>query len=163
MKKLISSFLIALTLIAATTTKKAEAGVLLGGSFIAGGILAETDPEQKLLGFSISGGIIAGAIIGGRAIIKVAKGNPWGIASGITLIVLDQKNSNEQLVQQFPFLDNQEVVQNLSDALIDKYETQEKVDGLAIVKLTTSEVEEILAPMDLTMDQINLVMNDLTK
>lgn len=161
MKKILSSFLIALTLSTFVPMKKAEAGIAIAAFGLATATLSDVHDEPAAwMFFGVTAGIGGVVAWGGYRIMKMANGNPWGKAAGITLIVLDQKNNYEELSVIFPFLNNQEVVQALSKAINQQLPTDPSNDGLTLITLLEKEVRAILAPIDLSQDEILKVVSE---
>lgn len=157
MKKLLASLLLS-----ASIMSQAQAGFGIAVAATATNMIAEA--RGKDLQYITVPYVAAGVgimFVSGVIVAATNMGNvyaPWGFfffldANGN----LPQENISLALKNKYPFLDNETVIKNLSQAMKDKYQ-KTKVD---LVSLEQNEVEAILAPADLSTEQLNIITNDL--
>lgn len=157
MKKILASLLLSSMML---TQAQAGFGVVAGAT--AAKIIAENHDrniENKVVPYVVSG--IGLMFVSGVVCAIANKGEvfgPWGL-----LFFLDAQGNlaQEQIMAtlqvNYPFLDNQEVVKNLSQTIKAKYE-ETKTD---LVSLEAIQVERLLAPANLTEEQTNQIIEDL--
>ena len=157
MKKFFSSLLLSSLLLT-----NAQAGFGIAAGATAAKIIAEHNGrniEDQVVPYVATGvGIM---FVSGLVVAITNRGDvfgPWGYiffldANGN----LPQENITMLLEKQYPFLDNQMVISNLSQAMKAKYEAT-KMD---LVSLNESEITTILAPADLSIEEANIIINDL--
>lgn len=161
MKKIMSTCLIALTLSLTAPKPQAEASVIVGGFFGLGASISCGAEWYEVA--AIAGGTVAGITAG---ILIIRSGLP---GLGTTFIVLDEKGNYDQnqlaahFSHKYSFVNNEQVIFKLAQAVNEKYEELKKGDEVVYVTLQSSQVEQILRPLDLSTEQMNLVMTDLTK
>lgn len=148
-------------------TQKAQAGLLLFGTGLA---LDDTSNPNGSSGPALFGYIsgvwliTAGTLVGGTITIF----NPrLGIKIFLSSIVLDVDGSlaKEQLKialnENYPFIDNDEVVTDLASAIKNKFSQNKNEENKAYVFLTKEETLRILAPADLSPELLSQVVYDL--
>lgn len=157
MKKFFSSLLLSSLLLA-----NAQAGFGIAAGATAAKIIAEYNGrniEEKVVPYVATGvGIM---FLSGIVVAITNRGDvfgPWGYiffldANGN----LPQEHISATLQKAYPFLDNQLVINNLSQAMKKKYEAT-KVN---FVSLDENEVATILAPADLSSEEGQLIIDDL--
>jgi len=146
MKKLISSFMIAVTLFTAMPVKKADAGLAV---------------------LAVGVGVYAVCISGESSLNRCENiyGNSWFAAAGffltglvldiVTLGVLDADGSlpkeklEASLAARYSFINDNQAISDLADAIKTKAASQKPVDGKIEVKLSPAEVKSILEPTGL--------------
>lgn len=155
MKKLLCGLLTFTMLTLAIPAKKAHAGFM---------ILAATQEfvwkhKYETLDTVLVIALPVTMITTGIFAVGIA-GNPFNnatlIAGCITLGEdLPQKKNemNSALTKRYPFLNNEEVVNNLSSKIISKYPQFKDQNGSALVSLTEAEIAEATAPMELSDDE----------
>lgn len=157
MKKLLASIILSSILLT-----NAHAGFGIGVAATASKIISEyngRDNTDQTVPYIVAG---VGIMFASGLIVAITNGGdviaPWGFfffldAEGN----LSQSNLETALKVKYSFLDNSEVVTNLSKAMKEKYElTREDM-----VSLNESELIDILAPADLSEKQTQLIINDL--
>lgn len=173
MKKFLASLVLSVFLIN-VSTPKAEAGVGLlgvGTTLAVAGYVTSDDHSQNYSGLWIVAGVIYG---GGAAILGSAIGGLTAIFApslGVKIIYgslfLDANGNlpkNElvhHLSQNYPFIDNQDVIEDLADSINQKYLIAKKGDENVIVRFNQAEVQDIFAATDLTDAQLALITSDL--
>ena len=159
MKKLMISILMSF-IVSTVTAPNAYPGVGVAGVLFGVGVYNAnhntTAPNYIGPIFLASWGMMATGFIG-----ILATGTISGTWS--TLFFLDadgnlpQSNIEQGLKAKFPFLDNQEVVTNLSLAIKNKYEATQS----SPVILNGEELSPILDATDLSSEQYDLIVNEL--
>ena len=166
MKKMISAFILTISIFMATTSNS-KAGVILlatsGGAAgpVIGGIA------------SIAAGTI-GVIAGPSLVIAsfgfFAEEGTLITLLGVAFLVLDiDGNLTEDslvslLNQKYPFIDNEEVVRELASVIKSKSELIEaNSQGEKYVTLTDLELQNATFAANLSPDQYAILVNDLTK
>lgn len=173
MKKLFSTLILSVFL-ANVSIPKAEAGVgLLGvGTTIAlVGSATTNDPSQNYYGLWFLAGMIYG---GGAAIVGSAIGGITAIFApslGVKIIygslILDADGSLprtdliKNFSQTYPFIDNQGVIEDLADAVNEKYLATKTADENVVVHFTADEVSNLFAGADLSQEQLAKITADL--
>jgi len=149
MKKLISSLMIAVTLFTAMPAKKAEAGMIMwfGDTIfdLCNGMYQHDCGRKVVTPILLTGvGVFAVGLFG------VAFSPFFGIA-----IVLDADGSlpkeklEASLATRYSFINDNQAISDLADAIKSKASSQKPVDGKIEVKLSKKEVELILEPTGL--------------
>lgn len=157
MKKLLSTLLIAVTLTVTLPKPEAKAGVIIGGGLCA----IERNALCALDLLVITPAIAMGGIIVGT-VVAVGMSTPlgyWIMGSGIVLDAESTQNGLAQgLSERFPFINDQEVVNELSTALAKNFKYEET---RAVSTLDEKTVRNILSATDLSEDEIKMVVSDL--
>lgn len=146
--------------------KKADAGIIVIASGTAtGGALA--------VGYVLGGLGVAGAVGSG---ILMAQGDFQGVGLGIILampsallLTLDADGAlpKEQLIKdlskKYAFIENQEVIADLSEVIRAKAGQDFAPGSSKLVSLSSEEVMEILAPLDLSgyESEVQAMIKDL--
>lgn len=160
MKKMLSIVLISSILGSITNAPKSQAGVILA---VAGGIVG-----TNVLGLQVPGfvGMVVGAPMGLTGLILTWV--PGTMAIGIPLFVLNEDGSLSKdqleslLSQKFNFIADREVISSLACMIKQKADSMEPdSEGKKIVSLSEEEVRAILAPIDLSNEEIALVIKNL--
>lgn len=151
MKKLMTvlpALMISLSAALCTYSPTAQAGIILAN---------DSDPQIRRIG-SIT--TTVGFVV---LIVSAVTLNGGGLISGLTLVVLDadgnlpQNEISEMIATRFPFIDNAQVTNDLSNKIAEKY----KNESNSLVTLTVEETLSILAPAGLSEAEENLVVNTL--
>lgn len=153
MKKLLALTLICTSLL--SVPKKSEAFVV---TITAAGVSTMIDSYSSTsLGILTIGGYASAltlAVGGVTAIFNPALGGKIALYA----VALDEKTNSplfeQNIKNNFPFLNNQEIIKELSDELRLSFEKNRNDLGTAIVSIPKNTVERILAPVDLTNDQV---------
>lgn len=159
MKKILSLVLICTTLVFVAPKPEAKAGVIVGGVV---GLLNTMNGEI----FNPNVLIPIGIMGTGMALIKFAGNTNWGIGAGLMLVILDaDKTSNAQnlspaLANQYPFLDNQEVLNTFSEVIMEKYHAENTGKDFTTISLSAEELADILSPLDLKSFEMEVLIND---
>lgn len=161
-QKLLSVLLIATTLQMAIPAKKAEAGLL----FTAGvGVSDSTTGGQLLLCFGLT--MVAPLAIGTILAIK-GIGPRWiTIPATVAVVFLDEKSPfnphslEATLQERYPFVDNHDVLKQLANSIRQKFQDTNPVNEMYFVSLTENETRSILAPVELTEEQVEIMVNEL--
>lgn len=176
MKKLITTFLLILTLIN-VTAPKAEAGLgIIGVAAVGTGVSLiaanNGDDSASIIAimfvsmgaiYGVGGGII-GSIVGGVVSIF----NP-GVGGQIirTSIVLDADGSLPHsalvhgLSQKYSFVDNQATIEDLAKVINQKYVNQNNGEAMVIVRLSENEVQAIFESSGISDSELAMIINDL--
>lgn len=146
MKKFFASLLLSSLLLANT-----QAGVVLvlEGSFNTVGRIF-----SPKIGIPM---IVVGAGLGVTAFF-LGSGN---LAPTLFFLEQNQDQIDQSLLERYTFIDNQEVLTNLSSKIIEKAADGKATREGLLINLGKNEVAEILAPLDLTADQMSFITNDL--
>lgn len=154
MKKLISSLLIAVTLMVGFPKPKAEAGVYLFYE------------AQQIDMPGITGGFLS-ICAGGWIVYGLMKHNPYAIFGAMALLALDEKQNPNQgelenyLTTKYPFIDNQEAIKNLSKTVQSQFPHPMEAEKPYVVSVSPSLVKNALEAADLTAEQVKIVTDDL--
>lgn len=147
-------------MISTMTAPKAYPGVGVAAGLFAVGVYdvnhGKTAPNYVGPIFLASWGAMVTGFIG-----IVATGTIGGAWSTVFFLDADgnlpQSNIEQGLKARFPFLDNQEVITNLSLSIKNKYEATMS----SPVTLNQEELSPILDTTDLTNEQYDLIINEL--
>ena len=133
-------------LAALTPMKKANAGLLLAWN-------CDFEAEGVKNGLTCAGavyGIAVGVVGIPLALMKMVPNDFLNVS--IAMLVLDAKANvktqelNNQLANHYSFIDNQNIINDLTKTI------QAKYDGKSLVTLNEAETRSLLAPADLTED-----------
>lgn len=157
MKKLFLGLILSLSV-----GSQVQAGFGVAAGATAAKIIAEQNGrniENQVVPYVVSG---VGLMFVSGLVVAITNGGdvfgPWGL-----LFFLDaQGNLQQEQIQatlnvNYPFLDNQEVIKNLSQSIKNKYE-ETKND---LVSLEAIQMEQLLAPANLTEEQSQEILEDL--
>lgn len=156
MKKLLSSALLALTLIT-IPIQKTQAGI------VAAVFAFNSQDDEKPAQTMILAGSAAALMVGCGIIHATHLGNAaWGDFATL-LLVLDTEGNNlsRNLSEQFPFIDNQSLISELSNKIQSKLPSQMNEGITYDLSLTEAETKEILKDSDLTEEEIAVVVEEL--
>lgn len=155
MKKLLSSVLMFSFLSVAVPAKKAEAGFMILGATQEFVWDSKYEWIDNVLVFALPITLITTSIFA----VGIA-GNPF---NNFTLIAgavcLDENIEGKRgeiiasLQNRYPFLDNQEVVNQLTNKIIKRYSEQKDKNGSALVEFTQNEVDQVSDALDLDNNQ----------
>lgn len=154
MKKLLSTFLFAITLINGYYSPKAEAGVYL---------FYEAQ-QMDLPGVTGTFFMVCGA---GWGVFGLVKQNPLALFGGMALIALDEKQNRNQgvlekyLFEKYPFIDNQEAIKNLSKTVQSQFPNPLVSEKEYVISVAPELVKAALEAADLSPEQVKIVTNDL--
>lgn len=157
MKKLLVKILIVLTMVNVLPMKKSEAGVIFAGISV---LATQVDCGGFALGPTL---LSVGFLAGGIKVLTLPRGLGWGI----TLVALDQKAEVNQsqltdhFMNKYSFINNREIIHSLTAKMLNRYQELQQVDAPTYVNLDHAEIEETLAPLDLTFEELNLIIDDL--
>lgn len=158
MKKLLSSLLLSSILFTAMPAKKAEAAWGVGIAAGVVGLVNQNVGNNNQMIATVSGITFGAAWVVGMTgfIISAATGTSVG-----TWVILDSDNTDqlgsfaEAITIKYPFLDNQKVIADLSSAINHKFQTKSEV------KFSEAELSNILAPADLSAEEVEAIVTDL--
>ncbi len=156
LKKLVSALVCAFVLASVVPTKKAEAGMAIIAVGIATNVQEGTPAANVYTGLfagALAGAVISQFLIGGYVSLAFAFLDAQGNLPADVLAT--------ELSKRYSFIDSQESVFDLANAIRAKYEATPHADGKAVVSMTGAEVREILAPVALTEAQLNQISADL--
>lgn len=161
MKKLLSSLLLASFLFTAMPAKKAEAAWGIGMAAGVVGLVNQNIGNDNST-IALASGITFGAAwIAGMTgfIIAAATGSSVG-----TWVILDENTDRlgafaESITIKYPFIENPAVIAEFSNAINEKFIAANAKE--AKVSLSEAELSKILAPADLTEEEMAEVVSDL--
>ncbi len=155
-KKIITALVCALVLNAVVPAPKAEAGMAIIAVGIATNVQEGTPAANVYVGLfagALAGAVLSQFLIGGYVSLAFGFLDAQGNLPADVLAT--------ELSKRYSFIDSQESVFDLANAIRAKYEVTPHADGKAVVSLTGAEVREILAPVALTEAQISQIAADL--
>lgn len=157
MNKFISTLLVIITLTLTLPKPEANAAVVVGGGLCA----AHRDALCALDILIIAPAIAMAGIIPG-VVIAVSLSTPlgyWVMGAGMVLDAENAQNGLAQsLAEKFSFIDDQEVINELSSGLFNRFH-QEK--DLYLATLDEASVRRILLSTDLSEEQVMTVVKEL--
>ena len=157
MKKIFCTLVLTLGMLI-TPQKEAKASVIIGGEFT-----LFLGMNEVYVPAAISAGATIFGVFAGINLIKLGKPG-----LGIILITLDEKaeitnqldDVSNRLLQQYPFIDNAEVLTDLSRTLVNSYAKEKNEQKIAVVAIEPEQMKKLLAPLDLDPAQEQLMIND---
>src|SRR5689334_19208634 len=144
LKKFLSGLILSTVLMSALPSQKAEAGLIIA---IDGGFNLATDNYSTNTNISmivLGAGLIAGAI--------VFRAYKW--SSYLFCLEQNQEQLNQLLWEKYPFIDNQEVLNNFSTKILSKAAEGKMTNQGLFVNFEENEISEMLSPLDLTAEQL---------
>lgn len=157
MKKLLSALLVTFTLTLSLPKPEAKAAVVVGSGLCAVHANGWCAVDLFVITPAIAlPGIIIGTVVGVSMSTSLGY---WIMGAGVVLDVeTTQSTLDQSLAEKFSFIDDQEVIHELSSGLLNRFS---KKQDLLIATLDEASVGKILEPTDLNEEQIMTVVKDL--